>query len=818
MRMAFRLRRQTAAARILSQRAPCSTRRTFSTHREPFLSRSNNPSSSPRLMVLRRTVIVEGADGVTAGVGRFRHSRSRIQAVQDVQKRSLSVHAACSSSSIQGNRRRESAASLTAVNTPSLDFKRRPTAPLWYFGSIVGSNGLAASSSSYLSTLDVSLSLPSLNRQQHQWLKYSSPQSLHSSSVSLCSSLLRQQQQHQLAQHQKRWMSDTPSGSGGGGGDKKSAAAEASKSPSRKNNEMDPQKMAEADGAKTETTASTSTTTTPTPSSFDAKQQLDRALNTATEMTTRQIQRVGNALNVGDQLAVYGIILLAMSLLAAPVVIRAMKNSKRKDYFTDGGMSEDAAVDDFAQLAREEWDKAKRKNLSKRGGDGSDEEDEEEDEEDDDDEYHHSTLEKMLKDVIGSKALQQAAQQFVINILESDEFKTAIRSLVQELWKDLLQDPETLAQVIHILQVAIRAPQVQQAAQELVVDLVAEPEVKQALITVLQRLGAERDVLQATQTLLTTAAHQSLADPEILDHSMEFATDVLGDDIVQQTAGEALRNSVGHAIGHSLFNPNTALTVIGVGFLFVGMIALGNASTATTAMFTNVFHRGSSTSGNSNNSSRSVALDGTAAAAAATTPILQQVWDTISSAMGSIAHALVVSPIRYLGHEMVQAATWSAQAAYQHILVPPFAASASFLQHVWQWTGQQLVAMFVTPSNALLAGFVKLVQEGLVDMSRGSQRMWNNLNDVVAATVDTAWTAIFTTTVACLQWIVSQSTRVQVTILTAVGGEGTTILRTTATSVLDQSRRIATMSMQYLSQSSMRVVRILQEWFSLAVS
>ena len=56
----------------------------------------------------------------------------------------------------------------------------------------------------------------------------------------------------------------------------------------------------------------------------------------------------------------------------------------------------------------------------------------------------------------------------------------------------------------------------------------------------------------ATQTLLTESAHQALNDPEILDHSMEFATDVVGDDVVQRTSGEALRNTVSYAVRPSL--------------------------------------------------------------------------------------------------------------------------------------------------------------------------------------------------------------------------------------------------------------------------
>jgi hypothetical protein len=56
----------------------------------------------------------------------------------------------------------------------------------------------------------------------------------------------------------------------------------------------------------------------------------------------------------------------------------------------------------------------------------------------------------------------------------------------------------------------------------------------------------------ATQALLVESAHNALNDPEILDHSMEFATDVVGDDVVQQTAGEALYNTLSYAIRPTL--------------------------------------------------------------------------------------------------------------------------------------------------------------------------------------------------------------------------------------------------------------------------
>lgn len=55
---------------------------------------------------------------------------------------------------------------------------------------------------------------------------------------------------------------------------------------------------------------------------------------------------------------------------------------------------------------------------------------------------------------------------------------------------------------------------------------------------------------------------------------MEFATDVLGDDIVQRTAGEALRNTVGHAVRPA---STVVFTTFGLVLLMSSILAVGYA-------------------------------------------------------------------------------------------------------------------------------------------------------------------------------------------------------------------------------------------------
>ncbi|GAX17222.1 hypothetical protein FisN_10Lu097 [Fistulifera solaris] len=260
-----------------------------------------------------------------------------------------------------------------------------------------------------------------------------------------------------------------------------------------------------------------------------------------------RLKRVVSDLNLSDQLSVIGIAVLTALILTAPYVIRQMKKSGREDY----SVTSEDPVDDLTMVVRRAWD-----------------------EEDEDESSRKSAVEIMLKDILKSQGLQQAAQDFLIRILEAPEFQAALQRLVKTLWADLISDKETVAQVIRLLQIAIQDPAVKKAAQLLVLQLVQDQQVKESLIELIKSLGAEKAVLDATQTLLTEAAHNALNDAEILDHSMEFATDVVGDDVVQRTAGEALRKSVGHA-----FRPASTvlLTAAGIGLMVFGVATIGYA-------------------------------------------------------------------------------------------------------------------------------------------------------------------------------------------------------------------------------------------------
>ena len=158
----------------------------------------------------------------------------------------------------------------------------------------------------------------------------------------------------------------------------------------------------------------------------------------------------------------------------------------------------------------------------------------------------------IVADVLNSDALQNAIASLITRVLGSAQLQVACQTLLKNLWTDLVNDPETLSQIVALLNTAIKDEQIKKSFKDLVLGLLQDEEVYNELTGLVVRLGEDKEILAATKELLTESTHQALNDPEVLDHSMEFATDIVGDNVIQRTSGEALRNTVTYAVRPSL--------------------------------------------------------------------------------------------------------------------------------------------------------------------------------------------------------------------------------------------------------------------------
>jgi len=155
---------------------------------------------------------------------------------------------------------------------------------------------------------------------------------------------------------------------------------------------------------------------------------------------------------------------------------------------------------------------------------------------------------RILTDLLASENIRTTASRIASSVIQSPPFQNACVVLVKNIWSDLANDPETTAQLTTLVTTVLQNEKMYAAVKALVLQLVNDEEVYRELTKLVVKVGGEQEVLDATQKLLTESAHKTLNDPNVLDHSMEFATEVVGDDVVQRTGGEALRNTVGYAV------------------------------------------------------------------------------------------------------------------------------------------------------------------------------------------------------------------------------------------------------------------------------
>ena len=155
---------------------------------------------------------------------------------------------------------------------------------------------------------------------------------------------------------------------------------------------------------------------------------------------------------------------------------------------------------------------------------------------------------RILSDLLDSESIRTTASRIASGVIQMEPFQNACKELVRNIWDDLINDKETTAQLTTLVTTVLENEKIYSAVKNLLIQLVNDEEVYRELMTLIVKLGEEQDVLSATQQLLTKSAHRTMNDPNILDHSMEFAAEVVGDDVVQRTGGDALWNTVGYAV------------------------------------------------------------------------------------------------------------------------------------------------------------------------------------------------------------------------------------------------------------------------------
>ena len=100
----------------------------------------------------------------------------------------------------------------------------------------------------------------------------------------------------------------------------------------------------------------------------------------------------------------------------------------------------------------------------------------------------------LVADVIQSDALQSAITNLITRLVSSTPFQSACQLLLKNLWDDLITDPETIAQVVALLNTAIQDERIQKSFKELLLGLLRDDEVYKELTGLVVKLGEEKEV------------------------------------------------------------------------------------------------------------------------------------------------------------------------------------------------------------------------------------------------------------------------------------------------------------------------------------
>jgi hypothetical protein len=183
--------------------------------------------------------------------------------------------------------------------------------------------------------------------------------------------------------------------------------------------------------------------------------------------------------NLGDLVSVYAILFLITLIIVSPYALEQMKKANRREF---------GDIDEYDPVAHAE--KIVRYELF-----GMNEQDEKSQEEENGEgrKSVENTVD-MAADVLKSKALQEAIASLITRVLESVQFQNACQTLLKNLWNDLVNDPETTAQVVQLLNNAIQNKEIQRSVRRLVLQLIQDKEVYDELTRLLVRLGQEEQV------------------------------------------------------------------------------------------------------------------------------------------------------------------------------------------------------------------------------------------------------------------------------------------------------------------------------------
>eukprot|EP01041_Mallomonas_annulata_P002268 gene2268-4416_t len=153
-----------------------------------------------------------------------------------------------------------------------------------------------------------------------------------------------------------------------------------------------------------------------------------------------------------------------------------------------------------------------------------------------------------LRDASSATETQEALLQLTLHVLQHPSSLQELTALAKKLVAVLASDKETISDLANLLGKALQDPQLLVVVSKLLQDLCKDPEVLSALSHATVHVVQQPEVQKATTELLSASSLLVLEDRQVQDQARDFVTEVMGDDRLQREGGNAIWNSVSHAV------------------------------------------------------------------------------------------------------------------------------------------------------------------------------------------------------------------------------------------------------------------------------
>ena len=175
---------------------------------------------------------------------------------------------------------------------------------------------------------------------------------------------------------------------------------------------------------------------------------------------------------------------------------------------------------------------------------------------------------RFLEMAANTPETQKALLNLTVHILNHPDTLVEVTKLAKELIVRLAADEESTVQIAQLLSTALHRPEVQAELSKLVVWLTADPEVSKAVEELAIRVMNTNAVVDTTNKLMLDSSKGVMEDATIMEQSREFLTEVVADDRLQREGGDALWNTIAHAVKPSAYR------VVGLGILSISTLLL----------------------------------------------------------------------------------------------------------------------------------------------------------------------------------------------------------------------------------------------------